>query len=131
MASDELGMQDDVAVDLHQVLAPRLRDGLVADGGQAKPRVLMPDVHDRHREVLRLAFDEAPRVVATAVVGDHDLERWHALRPDAREHAGQCLRPVVRRDQEGDRGGVALRRRHGAHFACLVRFARLMSAIAC
>jgi|GEM_PF-4734240 len=46
MVLNEVALQDQVAVDLDEVVAPAGRDGLVADGGDAEPAVLVPDMAD-------------------------------------------------------------------------------------
>ena len=46
MILNEIPLQDQVAVDLDEVGAPAGRDGLVADGGDAEPAVLVPDMAD-------------------------------------------------------------------------------------
>ena len=51
MVLNEIALQDQVAIDMDNIVAGAGGDGLVADGGDAEPAVLVPDMADGDGEI--------------------------------------------------------------------------------
>jgi hypothetical protein len=99
---DEVMLRNAVAVEKDQVVAACFRNALVADFGQAKAVVRMPDMLDAHRTRLRAALDRFARWVARTVVGDDDFVVRIGLCRAAGQYAFERIGPVVGADDHGD-----------------------------
>ena len=100
VVGDKFGMQHHIAVDNHDIVAARLRQGAVARFGQAEAVVGLPGVQQRHRKLRPIAFDHGTGIVARAVVGHNHFLRQHALRQHRTQHGFQRVGAVVRGDDE-------------------------------
>jgi len=99
---DEIRPRHAVAVEEEQVFPSGLRHRPVARGAGAKAAVLLPHVGDGQRRAAGNTFDQLPRLVARAVVGDQHLEAAVVLRQQAGQHGRQRVRPVVSGDDQAD-----------------------------
>src|SRR4029077_4901938 len=70
----EIRPRDAIAVEKDQVAARTRRDGAIADFGETKAAVLMPDMPERHADPGDPTVDDLPRLRPRSVVGHDDLE---------------------------------------------------------
>lgn len=96
-----MAFQDQVTVDLDDVVARAGGNGLVADRGDAKPPVLVPDVAYRNgRDPFEMPYDVA-RSHARAVVGDEDLVGQDGLLHHTVETQVEGAGPIVGGNKQG------------------------------
>ena len=93
-----------VAVEAQDVVAGGAGHGLVADTPQPEPLVGVPDVVQGTRASRLVALDDGAGVGSAAVVGDDDLQGGLRLPLQGLETDFEGGRPVVRGDDDGDRG---------------------------
>jgi hypothetical protein len=83
MVGDEEGVQYDVAIDLHDVVAFGLCYCFVANRSQAEAFVLLPNVFNAERRLASEFLNYVNRRVSRTVVGDNYFEGHPLLAQNA------------------------------------------------
>jgi len=123
MASERIGIEDAVAVEKNEDFAPRLSDGQVSSGGEAKSVVVLARVRHRKGGAGRKPFDGCGGRWARTVVGDHDFDvaDGDSRVPDSIQAKGERLGSIERGDDHANTRRNGRAGSHGARRATLKR----------
>src|SRR4051812_36728915 len=102
MRCQEGWRHDAIAVEENNIAAGARRNRAIADFGEAKAPILLPDVRDLDTDLGLPRADEVAGGRTRSIVGDYDLEVLGGLPAERAQARAERIGPVVGRDDDRD-----------------------------